>query len=63
MPGRHNKVWTPQEDAALRELIAKGLHPQRIAIRLRRTSQGVRARAAVLGLKFKTAGRRRTMAA
>jgi hypothetical protein len=54
MPGRHNHLWTSQEDAALRDMVAQGVHPRRIAVRLRRTRSGIRGRASRLGLTFKT---------
>jgi hypothetical protein len=54
MKGRRSYLWTPEEDAALREMVAQGLHPRRIAIRLRRTRSGIMGRVSRLGLTMKT---------
>lgn len=52
MPRRTNNRWTPEEDAALRELAAQGKTRLQIALRLRRTKDAVKDRATLLGIKF-----------
>jgi hypothetical protein len=58
MKGRRSHLWTPEEDAALREMVAQGLHPLRIAIRLRRSRSGIMGRVSRLRLQLRTISRR-----
>jgi hypothetical protein len=52
MLSRKNHFWTDAEDAKLREFAHQGVHVRNVAIRLKRTTDGVRRRAQQLGLSF-----------
>ena len=45
------RLWTPEDDALLREY-AKSMSPQRAALRLERTLTATKIRAAALNIKF-----------
>jgi len=47
------KHWTPEEDERFRSMIAVGLRPAEIAIKLQRFVSALYARAQILRLSFK----------
>ena len=49
-------VWTPPEDAQLRELIELGESVATIAAKIKRSEKAVNERVAKLGLKAKVSG-------
>jgi hypothetical protein len=58
---RMGHSWTPEEDAKLRELAAADVPVRRIALKLRRSENGVTYRAGVLNIKVQPNVRRRAM--
>jgi hypothetical protein len=50
---RQGKVWTPKEQARLRELAAGNTPTRLVALKLNRTEDGVRAKAQELDLSLK----------
>jgi DNA-binding NarL/FixJ family response regulator len=50
---RKNYAWTPEDEAALKELSEKGLHLRAIALRLKRSESSVKKRAHALGVQMK----------
>jgi hypothetical protein len=52
MQRRTNSRWTLADETVLREMAAQGKSRLQIALRLRRTSDAVKDRANVLGIKF-----------
>jgi hypothetical protein len=56
---RHGHSWTPEEDAKLRDLAAADMPVRSIALKLRRSENGVLYRAGVLNVNVQTNLRRR----
>jgi DNA-binding NarL/FixJ family response regulator len=52
MRRRTNGGWTPEHEAVLCELAAKGKTALQIGLRLRRSQSGIKKRASYLGLKL-----------
>ena len=53
MPENSNNKWTPEEDARLKSLIEANTSIDLIAAKLKRSVDGVKARASVLKISFK----------
>ena len=49
--GVYRSMWTAQEDALLRELIAKKMSPTLMSVKLRRSVEAIRMRVIVLRRK------------
>jgi len=43
--------WTPEDEAALKEMAEKGVYMRRIALRLRRSESSIKKRAVQLGVR------------
>jgi hypothetical protein len=52
---KHGRIWTKDDEGALRAMLAKGESVPRIALKLKRTRQAVVARANRLHLEWGTA--------
>jgi hypothetical protein len=52
MKRRTNNRWTPEEEAALRQMAAQDKTPLQIGLRLWRSASGIETRAMMLGLKL-----------
>ena len=48
----HNTAWTPEDDAVIREAAKTGVSVSRLAVRLRRSEQSIKARARKLGVNL-----------
>ncbi|WP_051462801.1 hypothetical protein [Bradyrhizobium sp. URHA0013] len=46
------KLWTPEDERQLREMIGRGCRPNEVAAALDRTQKAIRNRANLLGLMF-----------
>ena len=53
MPENSNNKWTPEEDARLKSLIEANTSIDLIAAKLKRSVDGVKARASALKISFK----------
>jgi hypothetical protein len=54
---RRHFVWTPEEDARLRELAARGIAAPRVAVVLGRSEKSVRRRALALNIAIRKQSR------
>jgi hypothetical protein len=54
-----NHIWTPEDEARLREMATAGLFLRNIALRLRRSESSIKKRAHDLGIKLKKPPRHR----
>ena len=52
MMRRRNYAWTPQDEAALKQLAVKGMHLRAVALRLRRSESSIKKRARDLGVQL-----------
>jgi hypothetical protein len=49
----HRRLWEPEEDKQLREMVEAGKSPRMIALRLKRTVGAVRGRLAILRITIR----------
>jgi len=59
MTKRASHKWTPQDEAAIRDLVDRGFYLRRIALRLRRSESSIKVRAHILHIKIKPTPRYR----
>jgi hypothetical protein len=52
---RHRHPWTTEEDERLRSMVVANMSIDLIAAKMKRTTEGVRARARILKISFKRA--------
>ena len=51
---RKTYAWTPEDEAALKQLSEKGMHLRAIALRLKRSESSIKKRAFDLGVVVKS---------